>query len=113
MIQRECFIDKHQCVSVSQVLLLLSSLYRTEFHAAIECSPLPAITNGSITYAIDNTPNYELGTVATYACEAGFVLDLSLGGSKMRTCVHDMDNDAEGVFDRLAPTCVRKFWSGF
>ncbi len=111
--QRECLIDKHQDVSVSEVLLLLSSLYRTEFHVAIECSPLPAIANGSITYAIDNTPNYDLGTVATYDCKAGFVLDLSLGKSEMRTCVDDDGLDAIGVFNEQAPTCVRKFWSGF
>ena len=46
--------------------------------------------------------------MATYACDTGFILDLSLGGSEMRTCVDDMDNDAEGVFDNQAPICVRK-----
>ena len=54
-------------------------------------------------------PNYELGTVATYSCDAGFVLDFSLGGTETRTCVDDGDNDAEGIFDGQAPTCVRKF----
>ena len=78
-------------------------------HTAIECCTLPDIPNGFITYSTDNTPNYDLGTVATYACDPGFVLDLSLGGSEMRTCVDDdMDNDAEGVFDNQAPICVRK-----
>lgn len=28
------------------------------------------------------------------------------GASQIRTCVDDMDNDAEGVFDRQPPTCV-------
>ena len=78
-------------------------------HAAIECRTLLAITNGVITYVPDNTSGYDLGTVATYACDPGFVLDLSLGGSEMSTCVDDMDNDAEGVFDNQAPKCVRKF----
>ena len=54
-------------------------------------------------------PNYELGTVATYSCDAGFVLDFTLGGTVMRTCVDDGDNDAEGIFDGQAPICVRKF----
>ena len=54
-------------------------------------------------------PNYELGTVATYSCDAGFVLDLTLGGTMTRTCVDDGDNDAEGIFDGQAPICVRKF----
>ncbi len=78
-------------------------------HTAIECRTLPDIPNGFITYSTDNTSNYDLGTVATYACDPGFVLDLSLGGSEMRICVDDdMDNDAEGVFDNQAPICVRK-----
>ncbi len=77
-------------------------------HTAIQCSPLPAITNGVITYATDITSNYDLGTVATYTCDDGFVLDLSLGGSMTRTCFDDLDNDAEGVFNRQAPRCIRK-----
>ena len=77
-------------------------------HTAIQCSSLKPIPNGVITYALDNTPNYGLGTVATYACDTGFVLDVSLGGSEMRTCVDDNGLDAEGVFDRQAPRCVRK-----
>ena len=54
-------------------------------------------------------PDYELGTVATYSCNPGFVLNSSLGGTMMRTCVDDGDNDAEGIFDGQAPTCVCKF----
>ncbi|XP_064387566.1 uncharacterized protein LOC135335869 isoform X2 [Halichondria panicea] len=73
----------------------------------IECLPLDLITNGVITYAPDITSNYDLGTVATYACDAGFFLDLSLGGSEMRTCFNDLDNDAEGVFSGQAPRCIR------
>ena len=74
----------------------------------IQCSPLMAITNGVITYDPDITPNYDLGTVATYDCDTGFVLDLSLGGSEMRTCVDDNGLDAIGVFDRQAPRCIGK-----
>ncbi len=66
------------------------------------------ITNGVITYAPDIIPNYDLGTEATYDCDAGFVLDLSLGGSEMRTCFDDLDNNAEGVFSGQAPACIRK-----
>ncbi len=76
--------------------------------AAIECPPLPAITNGVITYAADTTSDYDLGTVATYTCNAGYFLDLSFGGFEMRTCVDDNGLDAIGVFDRQAPRCVRK-----
>ena len=76
-------------------------------HTAIECEPLPAITNGGITYAPDSVSNYSLGTTATYSCNTGYLLDLSTG-SGTRTCVDDGDNDAEGVFNGQAPTCVRK-----
>ncbi len=75
---------------------------------AIECLPLDSTTNGVITYAIDNTPNYDLGTVATYDCDTGFVLDLSLGGSEMRTCVDDNGLDAIGEFNNQAPICIGK-----
>ncbi len=51
-----------------------------------------------------------LGTVATYTCNAGFVLDISAtDASATRTCVDDNDNDAEGIFDLEAPICVRKY----
>ena len=76
--------------------------------AAIQCLPLEEIENGFITYVFDETPNFDLGAVAIYACNDGFVLDLSLGGTEIRTCVDDLDNDAEGVFDGQAPACIRK-----
>ena len=52
--------------------------------------------------------SHHLRSVATYACDAGFVLDLSLGGSVTRTCFDDLDNDAEGVFSGQEPRCIRK-----
>ena len=60
-----------------------------------------------ITYSNDGTPNYALGTVATYICDTGFALNLTVG-SEMRTCIDDNDDDAEGVFDMQEPACVRK-----
>ena len=77
---------------------------------AIECEALPAIENGFITYAVDNVPNYDLGTTATYACNEGYFLDLSVG-VRVRTCVDDDGMDALGVFTDQAPSCVRKFVS--
>ena len=76
-------------------------------HTAIECEALPTVANGVITYAPNSVANYSLETTANYSCNAGFSLDLS-AGSETRTCVDDGDNDAEGVFDGQAPTCVRK-----
>ena len=77
-------------------------------YLAIECPPLDPIINGFINYAPNNTPNYDLGTVATYNCDAGFFLDLSLGGSAFRTCVDDNGLDAIGEFNNQAPRCIRK-----
>ncbi len=39
--------------------------------------------------------------VATYSCDAGYFLDLSLGGSEMRTCV-------DGFWTNLEPSCISK-----
>ena len=66
------------------------------------------ITNGFIRYAPDTTPNYTLGTVATYSCNTGYVLDLSVG-SRTRTCTEN-DNviNAIGEFSGEAPTCIGK-----
>ncbi len=106
---------RNYCVLISEAVLVNVTfpLHCTFYHlqfvlTAIECLPLDPITNGVITYAIDTTPNYDLGTVATYECDAGFFLDLSLGGSEMRTCVDDLDNDVEGMFSGQAPACIRK-----
>ena len=75
---------------------------------AIECEALDPIPNGVITYADDTTPNFDLGTTATYACNEGYFLDLSVG-VRVRTCVDDGDMDALGVFTDQAPSCVRKY----
>ena len=66
------------------------------------------ITNGFIRNAPDNTPNYTLGTVATYSCDAGYVLDPTVG-SRTRTCTEN-DNviNAIGEFSGEAPTCIGK-----
>ena len=79
----------------------------THTHTAVECEPLANIANEMISYSTAGTPNYPLTTVATYSCNAGFSLDLSVG-SETRTCIDDGDNDAEGVFDMQKPACVRK-----
>ncbi len=98
--------NAHACECFNAVLCVTN--YSFVLYTAIICRTLPDIPNGFITYAPDTTPDYDLNTVATYACDPGFVLDLSLGGSVTRTCVDDMDNGAEGVFDSQTPRCVRK-----
>ena len=72
--------------------------------AIIECSPLPTITNGTISYSPDVTPDYDLGTKATYTCEAGFYLE----GSEVRVCMDDDGMDTIGVWSGQQASCVRK-----
>ncbi len=76
-------------------------------HTAVKCMALPPIPNGIIFYILDNTPDFDLTTMATYSCDEGYFLDLS-NGDRVRTCVDDRDNDANGVFTGQAPECVRK-----
>ena len=73
----------------------------------IECEPLDVISNGVITYTTDPTPNYELGTEATYVCNEGFFLNISIG-DRVRTCVRRSGVDVAGVFNGQAPSCVGK-----
>ncbi len=68
---------------------------------------LPAILNGMIVYATDVSPDFELTTTATYSCNAGYFFDLSVG-DRVRTCIDDNDNDADGIFTGQAPSCVRE-----
>ena len=93
----------------NKILALINNAETDSFtHTAIECEPLPVIANGMILYSDTGPPNYALGTVATYSCDTGFVLDLTSDGSMMRTCGDDGDNDALGEFSGTAPSCVRK-----
>ncbi len=73
-------------------------------HAVIVCPPLPAITNGMISYSPDDTPDYDLGTNATYTCEAGFYLE----GNEVRMCVEDHGMDAIKVWSGWEPSCACK-----
>ena len=72
--------------------------------AAIECPSL-SLTNGMIAYATDTTPQFEIGTVATHRCNAGYAL---VGGST-RPWMDDDQADNVGVWSGTAPTCERKF----
>ncbi len=61
-----------------------------------------------IVYATDVTPDFDLSTTATYSCNDGYTLDLSIG-AEVRTCIDDGNNDAVGVFSGQAPACVSKY----
>ena len=46
--------------------------------------------------------------MATYACNAGFVLDLSVGAQN-RTCMNENGGNTSGVFIDKSPSCVREY----
>ena len=73
------------------------------FLAAIECPSL-SLTDGSVAYAADTSPEFSIGTVATHSCSAGFALD----GDMSQTCMDDDQADIIGVWSGSAPTCERK-----
>ena len=68
------------------------------------CSPLPTITNGTISYSADVTPDYDLGTEATYTCEAGFYINIT-EANQVRRCVDDDEIDAIGGWSGQEPSC--------
>ena len=57
-----------------------------------------------ITYAADTTSEFEIGTVATHICNAGFLIV----GDMTRTCMDDDQADIVGVWSGSASTCERK-----
>ncbi len=69
------------------------------------CPPLLAITNGTISYSPDVTPDYDLGTEATYTCDTGFYLE----GNEVRTCMDGDGMNATEVWSGQEPSCVCKF----
>lgn len=78
----------------------------TVVDTTIQCPPVRVGSingNGSITYAPDSKPNYDVNTTATYACSPGYLLI----GSKTRICV--INNMGEGTWNNEAPMCVRKY----
>ena len=74
------------------------------FLAAIECPALTAPMNGQVLYATDMTSPYEIGTVATFTCDAGFSLDRA---PDTLTCADDDQVDTVGTWGGTEPTCER------
>ena len=57
--------------------------------------------NGMVTYVVDTTAAFEVVTIATHACNAGF----ALVGGMTRTCMVDDQVDVVGVWSGSPPTC--------
>ena len=80
---------------------------KSPLYSAIECEPLPDIANGVIFYSDDMSPNFDLGTTATYECDDGYYLM----GEDERNCTAGDGTSAVGVFKGQEPTCVRKSYN--
>ena len=57
-----------------------------------------------IAYTVDITPEFDIGTVATHTCDAGF----ALVGDMTRTCADDNQAAVVGAWSGSAPSCERK-----
>ncbi len=67
------------------------------------CPPLLPLANGMISYSPDNTPDYTIGTVATYSCNQGYYLT---DGFTTKVCREVVRSPA--MFDGPTPICERK-----
>ncbi len=66
------------------------------------CTELEPIENGAISYdPVNQGPEYNLGTVATYSCEDGYMLI----GSRTRNC--EGSGVILGNFTGISPFCER------
>ena len=70
-----------------------------------QCDKPPAIVNGFITYAPDDVARYDIGTVATYECNPGFILV----GVVTRDCIGPGVDVNTAEFNSEAPVCIRKY----
>ena len=64
---------------------------------------LPPLANGEITYAVDTMADFQLQTMATHTCNAGYVRN----GPEVRNCTPGAGNSTMGVWSERAPTCER------
>ncbi len=88
------------------VVMCVNCAFSDSLSTAIVCNELSAIENGMISYSPDSEgPEYDLGTMATYSCNDGFVL---VGPIEVRIC-EDVGTGALGEFNDEAPTCEREF----
>ena len=68
------------------------------------CPALTAPMNGQVSY--DMTSPYQIGTEATFTCNAGFSLN---GAVDMLTCADDDQSDTVGTWGGTEPICPREF----
>ncbi len=68
------------------------------FSFTAQCPPLAPILNGAITYGLDFTPDFDIGTLATHTCDLGF----RRVGPLTRVCLISM------TWSEEPPVCERK-----
>ncbi len=66
----------------------------------MQCPELPPLLNGTITYGLDFTPDFDSGTLATHFCDFGF----RLVGPLSRVCLNT------GMWSLQPPVCERKIY---
>ena len=71
-------------------------------HIVITCPLLKNLKNGTIVYSSEQESRFDIGTVATYICDQGYVLN----GTTLRACMEDDRIDTVGEWSRDAPTCL-------
>ncbi len=77
------------------------------FFVGVVCAALPAPDNfGRVSYSLDATEPYDVGTVATYSCNTD--IGYGLTGSTTRTCVDGDGLTNVGTWNEVAPTCECK-----
>ena len=75
------------------------------FFAEIECPALTAPPNGQVSYTTDMSSPFDIGTVATFSCDAGFSLD---GSNALLTCADDDQADTIGTWGGTESSCLGK-----
>ena len=73
--------------------------------AVIECPTLTAPSNGQVSYTTDLSSRFDIGTVATFSCDAGFSLN---GTTTTLTCADDDQADTIGTWRGTEPSCLGK-----
>ena len=68
------------------------------FSFAEQCPALEPIPNGAITYTPDMMADFNVGTLALYSCDFGFILV----GSESQLCI------GGGIWSGQPPECQRK-----
>ena len=73
--------------------------------AVIECPTLTAPANGQVSYNTDMSSPFDIGTVATFSCDAGFSLN---GTTATLVCADDDQADTIGTWGGTEPNCLGK-----